>query len=389
MLSVWWPGFVPAVIYVVAGLLHLPRKYKHSEKYNEEQYDFACKTAWRYTWQFGLLFVALNFMLMRSTRLMANMGQLIILGVLLVVEIAAIWFLYVPVERAVKEKFGEDADKLTELAYAKLNLTLEVGEKRSDGYHDLRSIMTSASLHDTVTVEKAEDITMVCDRTDLPTDGRNLAVKAALAFFEKTGIEGGCHIELAKCIPSEAGLGGGSSDAAAVLRALRTLYAPDMPTEELESIGALVGSDVPYCVRGGTVLCEGRGEKMTTLPAMPQCHYVIVKPDEAFPTGKMYGEIDAQNPARRHTTDSMMAALENGDLCAVAEKLENTFEQVIPESSDVIAIRDILKENGALNAMMSGSGSAVFGIFDDAAKAEMACKALENSTRQIFLAESV
>lgn len=278
---------------------------------------------------------------------------------------------------------------MTEFAYAKLNLTLEVGEKRSDGYHDLRSIMTSASLHDTVTVKKATDITMRCDRADLPTDGRNLAVKAALAFFEKSGIIGGCHIELTKRIPSEAGLGGGSSDAAAVLRALRTLYAPQMPMEELEAIGALVGSDVPYCVRGGMVLCEGRGERMMTLPAMPKCQYVIVKPDEAFPTGRMYGEIDAQNPMRRHTTDSMITALENGDLGAVAEKLENTFEQVIPSDSDVVAIRDILKENGALNAMMSGSGSAVFGIFDDAAKAEAAFKALRNPARQIFLAESV
>lgn len=278
---------------------------------------------------------------------------------------------------------------MTEFAYAKLNLTLEVGEKRSDGYHDLRSIMTSASLHDTVMVEKAIDITMACDRSDLPTDGRNLAVKAALAFFEKMGIVGGCHIELTKRIPSEAGLGGGSSDAAAVLRALRTLYAPQMPMEELESIGAQVGSDVPYCVRGGTVLCEGRGERMMTLPAMPKCQYVIVKPDEAFPTGRMYGEIDAQNPARRHTTDSMIDALENGDLGAVAEKLENTFEQVIPSDSDVVAIRDILRQSGALNAMMSGSGSAVFGIFGDATKAEAACKALRNPARQIFLAESV
>ncbi|MDO4810427.1 MAG: hypothetical protein Q3985_00655 [Eubacteriales bacterium] len=111
MFSVWWPGFVPAVIYVVAGLLHLPRKYKRSEKYNEEQYDYACKLSWRHTWQFGLMFVALNFMLMRSTRLMAETGQMILLGALLVAEIAAIWFLYIPVDRAVKEKFGEDEDE--------------------------------------------------------------------------------------------------------------------------------------------------------------------------------------------------------------------------------------------------------------------------------------
>ena len=278
---------------------------------------------------------------------------------------------------------------MTELAYAKLNLTLEVGEKREDGYHDLRSVMTSATLCDTLTVEKAADITMTCDRADLPTDGRNLAVKAAKAFFEATGIEGGCHINLAKHIPSEAGLGGGSSDAAAVLRALRTLYKPEISTEELEAIGAQVGSDVPYCVRGGTVLCEGRGERLTTLTIIPKCWYVIVKPDEAFPTGRMYGEIDAQKPARRHTTDDMIAALEQGNLHAIAEKLENTFEQVIPADSDVVAIRKALIENGALNAMMSGSGSAVFGIFNEMTAAKAACDALQKESRQIFLAESV
>ena len=278
---------------------------------------------------------------------------------------------------------------MTELAYAKLNLTLEVGEKRADGYHDLRSVMTSATLCDTLTVDKAAEITMTCDRADLPADGRNLAVKAARAFFLAAGIEGGCHINLAKHIPSEAGLGGGSSDAAAVLRALRTLYKPEISTEELEAIGAQVGSDVPYCVRGGTVLCEGRGERLTALSAMSKCWYVIVKPDEAFPTGRMYGEIDAQKPARRHTTDDMIAALEQGNLHAIAEKLENTFEQVIPADSDVVAIRKALIENGALNAMMSGSGSAVFGIFNEMTVAKAACDALQKESRQIFLAESV
>lgn len=278
---------------------------------------------------------------------------------------------------------------MTELAYAKLNLTLEVGEKREDGYHDLCSAMTSATLCDTLMVDKAAEITMTCDRADLPTDGRNLAVKAAQAFFAAAGIKGGCRIALTKRIPSEAGLGGGSSDAAAVLRALRALYTPDMPMEELEAIGAQVGSDVPYCVRGGTVLCQGRGEQMATLPAMPKCWYVIVKPDEAFPTGRMYGEIDAQNPTRKHTTEKLMAALEQSDLCEVSAQITNTFEQVIPVDSDVFVIRNILLENGALNAMMSGSGSAVFGIFEDISAAKMACERLKHPNRQIFLAESV
>lgn len=278
---------------------------------------------------------------------------------------------------------------IVELAPAKINLTLEVGEKRADGYHELRSVMTSAALCDTLTVEKADTVTLSCDRADLPVDGHNLAVKAAQAFFAATGIKGGCRILLQKRIPSEAGLGGGSSDAAAVLRALRKLYAPDMPAEELEAIGAQVGSDVPYCVRGGTVLCRGRGERLTTLPAMPKCWYVIVKPAEAFATGKMYGEIDAKNPVRLQTTDAMMAALAEGSLSSVAAQIGNTFEQVIPADSDVLAIRRQLLDHGALNAMMSGSGSAVFGIFEAFPAAQAACNALENENRQIFLAESV
>lgn len=278
---------------------------------------------------------------------------------------------------------------MTEYAYAKLNLTLEVGEKRTDGYHELRSVMTSATMCDTLTVEKAKDITLACDRADLPTDGRNLAVKAAQAFFAARGMEGGCHIRLKKRIPSEAGLGGGSSDAAAVLRALRTLYAPDMPMEELERIGAQVGSDVPYCVRGGTVLCEGRGERLTTLPDMPHCSYVIVKPQEAFSTGKMYAAIDERQCRTVPTTDELIRELTRGDLATLTAHMSNSFSAVVPPDSDVFAIRTTLLRYHALGAMMSGSGSAVFGIFDKTSTAEAACKALKNENRQVFLAESV
>lgn len=279
---------------------------------------------------------------------------------------------------------------MLEYAYAKLNLTLEVGEKRPDGYHELRSVMTSASLCDVVDVEKAASITLACDRADLPTDGRNLAVKAAETFFAETGIDGGCYISLEKHIPSEAGLGGGSSDAAAVLRALRVLYAPEMPMEELETIGAKVGSDVPYCVRGGTVLCEGRGEKMTTLPEMPKCWYVIVKPAEAFSTGKMYGEIDEKNAKSVPTTDLLIGELERGNLSEIAVHMSNTFLEVVPAESDVFTISNALcVKYGALNAMMSGSGSAVFGIFDTETAARRAWEGLQGNDWQAFLCESV
>ena len=286
--------------------------------------------------------------------------------------------------------------KVTEKAYAKLNLTLEVGEKRADGYHDLISVMTSATLYDTVIVETlpTAGITVECDRADVPTDDSNLAVKAAAVFFAARKAAGdnrvwGCHIRLQKQIPMEAGLGGGSSDAAAVLRALRALYAPELSKEELETIGARVGSDVPYCVRRGTALCRGRGESVTDLPTMPGCHYVIVKPWEAFSTGAMYGAIDAQNPARRHTTDNLITGLAHGDLQAVAANLYNTFEAVVPENSAVWTARQKLIDHGALNAMMSGSGSAVFGIFDTAEQAKKAYASMQNEDWQVFLCEPV
>ena len=279
---------------------------------------------------------------------------------------------------------------MREYACAKLNLTLEVGKKRADGYHELRLVMTSASLCDVLDVEKEKGITLTCDRADLPADGRNLAVKAAETFFAETGIAGGCRIRLEKHIPSEAGLGGGSSDAAAVLRALRKLYAPEMPMKELEEIGAKVGSDVPYCVRGGTVLCEGRGERLTTLPELPHCWYVIVKPEEAFPTGKMYGAIDEQNAGSVPTTDLLIGELERGNLTEIAIHMSNTFLEVIPEESDVFAILKALKvQYGALNAMMSGSGSAVFGVFETEEAARSACEGVQGNGRQVFCAESV
>ena len=278
---------------------------------------------------------------------------------------------------------------VTEKAYAKLNLTLEVGKKRPDGYHELVSVMTSATLYDTVTVEKADTITLLCDRADLPTDGRNLAVKAAGAFFETTGIDGGCHITLEKRIPSEAGLGGGSSDAAAVLRALRNLYVPNMPAEELESIGAQVGSDVPYCVRGGTVLCRGRGEQMTTLPDMPPCWYVIVKPEEAFSTGQMYGEIDRQKPQVVPTTDLLIEELKKSNLPEIASYMNNTFQEVISKESHIYTIRTALLRYNTLDAMMSGSGSAVFGIFDEEETAKAAAETMKKEYPQTFLAQSV
>ena len=163
--------------------------------------------------------------------------------------------------------------KRQELAPAKVNLTLDVGARRPDGYHEVVSVMQSVALYDTVTMESGtgEGISLTCDDAAIPADGSNLAWRAAEVFFRTTGVAcDGLHITLEKSIPSQAGLGGGSSDAAAVLRGLRKLYAPELPMEALERMGMELGSDVPYCVRGGTVLVQGKGEQLLSLRALPE-----------------------------------------------------------------------------------------------------------------------
>ena len=280
--------------------------------------------------------------------------------------------------------------KVTENAYAKLNLTLEIGQKRPDGYHDLVSVMTCADLYDTVTVEETGSggIEVTCDDAALPCDEGNLAWRAVQVFFGEMPCPG-VHVHLVKTIPMQAGLGGGSADAAAVLRALRKLYAPEMPLQALEEMGAALGSDVPFCVRGGTARCEGRGEKMESLPDMLPCWYVIVKPEEAHPTGAMYGAIDEINPVRRHTTDALITALEKRELSGIAANFYNTFEDVLPTGSEIPAIRETLLRCGAMSAMMSGSGSAVFGLFERREAAETACEAVQKIWPRTFLAQSV
>ena len=180
---------------------------------------------------------------------------------------------------------------ITELAPAKLNLTLDVGARRPDGYHEITSVMQSAALYDVVTLETVETdgIVVECPGTDLPTGPDNLAWKAADVFFRETNIPyTGIFIRLEKIIPSQAGLGGGSSDAAAVLRGMRRLFSANVSDEALETMAARVGSDVPYCVRGGTALARGRGERLTALLPLPMCWFVIVKPPVAHSTAVMF-----------------------------------------------------------------------------------------------------
>lgn len=278
---------------------------------------------------------------------------------------------------------------VTEQARAKVNLLLAVGPERADGYHDLVSVMQTVDVYDTVTVtaHTGSGITMTCDDPSLAADGTNLAYRAAEVFFARTGLANdGVHIALQKRLPMQAGLGGGSADGAAVLRGLRTLYAPELPNERLEAMAAELGSDVPFCVKGGTALALGRGEQLSPLPQLPDCWFVLVKPEEAFSTGKMYGRIDELGCYDVIDPSSMTAALTRGDLAAVCAAMENTFEKAVPADCAVPVIREELMRRGAMGAMLSGSGSAVFGIFDEESAAKRAAEAMKAEYPRTFLA---
>lgn len=276
-------------------------------------------------------------------------------------------------------------------AYAKLNLTLDILGKRADGYHDLSMVMQSISLHDDVTVTLTDAESIVCRCGTLPGDDSNLAVKAAKALFAETDIAPrGLQIDIEKRIPMQAGMAGGSSDAAAVLHALRTLLAPELTTQKLEAIGAQVGSDVPYCVRGSTVLAQGRGERLTTLKAAPHFHVVVCKPDFSISTPALFRASDSVELLDRPDTDGMLYAIEDGDILGVSARIFNVFEQVLTdEHTEIFTIKDKLSALGASAAAMTGSGSAVFGLFTESEQAQLACHHLKQHYQQTYLAEFI
>ena len=267
---------------------------------------------------------------------------------------------------------------IREFAPAKINLTLDVLAKRADGYHDLESIMQSVSLMDEIILDvgTGKPWELVCSVEGIPTDARNIAWKAAMAFYDAVGSDpNGLRITVVKRIPSEAGLGGGSADGAAVLRGLnRTLEQP-LSLMELAEIGAKVGSDVPFCVIGGTAYCEGRGERLTPVDVGPKYNYVLCKPELAFSTPKLFSKLDNSVITRRPDHKAMIRKLQSGDAGSVGDLLCNVFEEaVLDEYEPIRRLKSLLMEQGALGAQMTGSGSVVFGIF---ATEEQCCSAVD------------
>ena len=282
---------------------------------------------------------------------------------------------------------------LTLEAPAKINLTLDILGRRADGYHDMRMVMQAVSLGDTVTVaETTGGFSLLAEGISLPAGKATLEQLAAEAFFRRLDrLMPGLEVRLAKRVPAYAGLGGGSADVAAVLRCLRALYAPDLPRQALEEIGLEVGSDVPFCVRGGTCLAEGRGEILTDLPPLPDCAIVLCKPDFGLPTPELFARVDGADLGSRPDTAAMEAALARGDLAAVAACLGNVFERMLTEDegAEIRSIKEALLRHGALGAAMSGSGPTVFGLFDDQQKAVRAKETLERCYQQTYLAAPV
>ena len=279
-------------------------------------------------------------------------------------------------------------------AYAKLNLSLDVLGKRPDGYHDMRMVMQTVDLTDSLRLETGTGraLSMESSLGFLPGDEHDLAAAAALRQCEAAGADhGGLSIRLDKTIPVCAGMAGGSADAAAVLRGLNRLLSLGLSGARLEEIGALVGSDVPYCVRGGTALAEGRGEVLTDLPPLPSCLVVLCKPAFSVSTPELFRTLDGCRIRRRPDTAGLLAALERGDLVGVARRMYNVFEDALPARryQEVDAIKLTLIQHGALGASMSGTGPTVFGLFDDEARARDACAALTEQYSETFLVRTV
>lgn len=275
-------------------------------------------------------------------------------------------------------------------AYAKINLGLDVLRRREDGYHDVKMIMQTIQMYDMLEMEKSEKpgIHLTTNLSYIPVNENNLVYKAAKLLMNQYGIEEGITINLNKFIPVAAGMAGGSSDAAATLVGVNKMFQLGLTRQQLMELGVKIGADVPYCVMRGTALAEGIGEKLTVLPPMPPCYVLIGKPGISVSTKFVYTNLNLGPDTHHPDIDGMIQALEKRDLYGITDRMENVLEKVtIPEYPVIETIKNHMKAHGAVNAMMSGSGPTVFGIFDDKEKAEYACEKLKESmlAKQIFL----
>lgn len=274
-------------------------------------------------------------------------------------------------------------------AYAKINLGLDVVRRLENGYHEVKMIMQTVGIYDTLSFEKTESgIVITTDSGELPTDENNLIYKAAKLILDQYQVAGGVRINLNKEIPIAAGMAGGSTDAAATFKGINELYRLGCSLEELQELGVKVGADVPYCIMGGTALSEGIGEILTPLSPAPQCFVLVAKPDINVSTKYVYEHLDAAGISKHPDIDGMTAAIQAGDLQGILDRMENVLEKVTVQAHPIIdTIKAKMKELGAEQSLMSGSGPTVFGIFTDRIQAEAAYEGLkqEQLAKQVFL----
>ena len=277
-------------------------------------------------------------------------------------------------------------------AYAKINISLDiVGKRECDGYHLLKMIMQNIDLYDEISIEKQyEEITLSCNKNYVPTDSRNLAYKAAMLFKERYNIKDGVHIDIVKNIPVSAGLAGGSTDGAAVLKLMNKLFEVNASEDELMEIGLELGADIPYCIKGGTALCEGIGEKVTQLKPFKDKILVLVKPGFGVSTKEVYKAFDINKVRVHPKTESLIEAMEKDDLKYIANNMKNLLENVTLRKHNIlIRIKEEMNRYGAVGSMMSGSGPSVFAFFDDMLKAQKCYEKMKESHREVFLTRTI
>ena len=280
-------------------------------------------------------------------------------------------------------------DKVTVIAPAKINLSLDILGVDKRGYHLLDMIMQTVSLFERVTVsKKKKDITLSSNARYIPTDSKNVAVKAAMLFFEYTGIQGGAHIHIKKTVPIKAGMAGGSADAAGVIVGLDKIYETNLTRQQMCEIGAKAGSDVPFMIMGGTKRVQGVGEIIKPCPPMPRCHLVICMPDKGVSTPAAFANYDTLGEKTLVETDKLVAAMEENDIYGVAKYMANDLEKAAA-SEYTQPIKEELIQQGAIGSVMTGSGAAVFGVFDDEDKAKAAVEYFRDRVRSVFIAKPV
>lgn len=276
-------------------------------------------------------------------------------------------------------------------AYAKVNISLDIVGKRDDGYHLLRMIMQNIDLYDEIIVEKNnKDIIIECNKNYVPTDSRNLAYKAAIAFKERYNIAEGVKIKIFKNIPVSAGLAGGSTDAATVLKIMNKLFEVNASDEELMELGLKLGADVPYCIKGGTALCEGIGEIITPLNPFKNKIIVLVKPSFGVSTKEVYKNFNMEKVKKHPETEELIKAMDEDNLRYVAYNMKNLLENVTLKKHKVlINLKEEMNKYGAINSMMSGSGPTVFAFFDDMLKAQKCFEKMKEKYNEVFLTRTI